>query len=289
MKDKTTSAIFLRHNVGAKLRDALLDSSLILTTKNKSYDLKIVDCCDYIQVYSKQNKFFGNFETISKKNNSIQKIDTDNLVKFNNINSNNKIKFQNIIRSKLECQRLAKANSKYWNTFITLTFKDNITDIKLANKKFRNFIDSIKRVFNSFKYICIPEFQKRGSVHYHLLSNININSNLITIQYFKNKKYYHIKYWNNGFNKVDNISGDIKKIIGYISKYMTKNIDNRLFNKHRYFYSRNLTKPTTIYINLSNIKEKTYYLNLLSNKNLIYENNYISLYDRDTINFKEYL
>ena len=36
-------------------------------------------------------------------------------------------------------------------------------------------------------------------------------------------------------------------IIGYLSKYMTKDIDNRLFGKRRYLYSQNLVKPKTYF------------------------------------------
>ena len=85
------------------------------------------------------------------------------------------------------------------------------------------------------------------------------------------------------------MQGDIKKIVGYISKYMTKDIDNRLFNRHRYFYSRNLIKPISFYLSFSKEKDLEYYNKIIKDKNLIYENKYISRYDESIINFKEYL
>lgn len=274
--------------------DLLLDSSLIITTNRLStYNVKLIDCNNYIQVYIMNNDCVHtdkNMEPQQKKKNScnIEKIDTDNL---NKINSNNAktIELKNIIRSKLECQRLAKCNSNEWKTFITLTFAENIEDIKTANKRFRYFIDKVQRVYKDLKYICIPEFQKRGAVHYHLLTNIDINNTDLIYSQKDNKKFKHIKYWNDGFTKVDNLEKDIKKIVGYISKYMTKDIDNRLYNHRRYFYSRNLIKPTTNYLNLSNPKHLKYYMKKINDKSLIYNNSYINPYNQELIQFNEFM
>ena len=85
--------------------DLLLDSSLIVTTNNKKlYNVKLVDCGDYIQVYYLQDK-----KLVSKKN------DDELSLKKINIESSSKedsnyigVELKNIVRSKLECQRLAK-------------------------------------------------------------------------------------------------------------------------------------------------------------------------------------
>lgn len=272
----------------------LLDSSLIVTTSKLSkYNIKLIDCNNYIQIYEMNEvrvQTDKSLEPLRTRNSfsNIKKIDTDNL---NKVNSNRvkTIELKNIIRSKLECQRLAKCNSTIWRTFITLTFAENVEDIKVANKRFRYFIDKVQRVYKELKYICIPEFQKRGAVHYHLLTNIDINNTDLIYTQIDNKKFKHIKYWNDGFTKVDNLNNDIKKIIGYISKYMTKDIDDRLFNRHRYFYSRNLIKPKINYLDLSNEKHKLFYDNLIKQKNLIYENIYQNPYNDDKIVFKEFL
>lgn len=278
-------------------RDYILDSSLISTTFLKSeinkelYDTKIVWCNDYIQVYKLNDKKLKNKKIEKEKN--ILNIDTDNLIKQGNkytiTNELKEIEFKNIIRSKFECQRLVKCNSNEWRTFITLTFKKNISDINYANKEFNKFISKIRRVFKSLKYICVPEFQKRGAIHYHLLTNIDINNEKVIYRQNNNKKFLHVKFWNNGFDKVDNVIGDIKKIVGYISKYMTKDVDNRLFGKHRYLYSQNLIKPSISYLDLSNPKHLEFYKKLLNKKELIYQNEYENSYNNDLILFEEYL
>ena len=266
------------------LGETLLDSSLILTTNNKElYNVKLVDCGDYIQVY------YLNNSRLKKSNDdelSLKKVkENDDYTKEEKPSA---IEPKNIIRSKLECQRLAKCNAKEWQTFITLTYEENITNIDEAKKDFRYFIDKVQRVYKDLKYICIPEFQKRGAVHFHLLTNIaKENKSLIFFQE-DNKRFLHIKYWNKGFTRVDVLKNDIKKIIGYISKYMTKDIDDRLYNRHRYYYSRNLNKPQVNFLDLSNPIHLQFYTKILNDKKIIYENIYQDIYRNEKIAFKEY-
>ncbi len=277
---------------GATLGSCLLDSSLIVTTTTELYNIKLVNCGDYTQVYYINEK--KSKKVKKDKEINIKKINTDNLrnntntITTNNIETKN-IDFKNIMRSKLECQRLAKANASEWSTFITLTIAENITDINRANKKLRYFIDKIKRIYKNLKYICIPEFQKRGAVHYHMLTNIKIDDTRFIYKQEDKENFKHIKYWNEGFTKVDNLEKDIKKIIGYISKYMTKDADNRLFNHHRYFYSRNLEQPKVSYLNLDIPKHLEFYNKIINNKSIIYNNTYKNFYNDDLIEFKEFL
>ena len=276
----------------------ILDSKLIVTTTKKTYDIKAVICGDYVQLY-----FYENKKTITEKQDNIdlelKKEKIDNMFEEKKKDSNKievpweqKIKEKNIIRSKLECQRLAKSNLKDWETFITLTFdpkimKASMKEITNANKRFRYFIDKVQRIKKDFKYICVPEFHKSGIVHYHLLCNININDNKLIYDQENNPKFKHVKYWNDGFTSVEIIKKDAKKIIGYIAKYMTKDIDNRLFNRHRYFYSRNLVKPISNYINLDNSIDNNFYQKIIQDKNLIYQNEYINPYDNTKVTFLE--
>lgn len=298
-----------KSNCVAPLSALLLDSSLISTTfckpqsKETIYNAKLIDCNGYLQLYTFTNDKSKNTlglertsleedeQKYKKSKADISTLDTDLLKKIDNtININNpkEIELKNIMRSKLQCQRLAKCNSEIWKTFITLTFAENITDITIANKEFNKFVYKIKRVFPDFKYLCVPEFMKNGRVHYHLLTNIDISNEKLIYRQLDNKKYLHIKYWNNGFDKVENIKGDIKKIIGYISKYMTKDIDNRLFGHKRYFYSQNLKKPIIEYLDINNPKHLDYLNKLINDKNIVYENNYVNPYNTEIVSFKEF-
>lgn len=295
----------------------LLDSSLILTTNSEKYDvmveeydIKIVECGNYCQLY-----LFNNKMKHRKEQNkdiidlSLEKINKKNKINdmFDNIDNNDNlpsltdtIQLKNITRSKLECQRLAKANMEDWKSFITLTFEENIIDLKEANKKFRYYIDKIQRLKKDFKYLCITEFQKRGAIHYHLLTNLECNSKFIPKQpikslynpssrTWKELEYYDLPYWIDGYSSAEPMDSDSKKVVGYISKYMTKDVDNRLFNRHRYFYSRNLNRPKESYINIENIKHSNYLKKIIQDKELIYQNEYANPYDNNKVSFLELL
>lgn len=262
---------------------ALLDSSLIIPTKSKNYDIKIIQCGDYYQVYKLKNK-----KIIQDKNLEldIKKINTEYLHKKENIKIQDKIiEYKNIQRSKIQLQRLVKANEDIFKTFITLTFADNIKDIELSNKKFDIWRTKIKSIKKNFLYVCVPEFQKRGAVHYHLLTNLSIENdkNIIMLQEGK-KTQYDVKYWSYGFTSVYPMQ-DIN-VVGYISKYMTKDIDNRLWGKRRYLNSRNLKQPSIVYLDTDKLDEFIHYIDLLD-YDVTYKNNYLTKFNEE-IEFVEY-
>ncbi len=285
-------------------RFPILDSRLIVTTNLDLYNVKLVECGDYVQIYSYDRKKSRtnekDKEDLSLKKDMIVENDKNKNDKKNiTLKDTNDIEKRNIIRSKLECQRLAKANMEDWQTFITLTFENtdkfDITNIDDCNKRFRYFVDKIKRVYKDFKYICVPEFsKKRGekygveAIHYHLLTNISINDKKLMYSQKNGSKFMHIKYWNDGFTSVEKMSNDPKKVVGYISKYMTKDIDNKLFSRHRYFYSRNLERPKENYIDLNNQKECEFLLKKIRDKEKIYSNTYLSPYDGNIVEFQEF-
>ena len=70
---------------------------------------------------------------------------------------------------------------------------------------------------------------------------------------------------------------------------MTKDIDNKLFGKKRYFFSQNLKKPTIEFLNLSNNRDFEYFKSLMKDKNLEYQSTYEDIYTKTTIEFKELL
>lgn len=278
----------------------ILDSRHIVTTNKKIYNIKLVDCGSFKQVYFYSKPKMKNENKKDYSDFNLLKIKPD-IGKQNEriLKNGSEIEERSIIRSKLQCQRIAKANMEEWKSFITLTFKENITDLKYANKRFRYFIDKVQRVYKDFKYICITEFQKRGATHYHLLTNIPCDSDIIPkrqikrlykadIKGYKELEYYDIKYWIDGFSSAEPIKNEPKKVIGYISKYMTKNIDKRLFNHHRYFFSRNLKTPKIDYINLNNSQELEFLTKKIQGKEIKYQNEYINSYDDTSVTFLEF-
>lgn len=271
----------------------ILDSKHIIATK-KVYDIKLVDCKEYCLVYLYHDRKVIKDNSIDttdlelKKSKIANFIDDEKTPKKKSNNLKHAIEERSIIRSKLACQRIAKANINIWKTFITLTFSENIIDLNYAKKRLKYFLDKVRRVKKDLKFLGIIEFQKRGAVHYHILTNIDINDTTLIYSQEDNSKFKHIKYWNDGFTNVKIIKGDVKKIIGYIAKYMTKNIDDRLFNHRRYFYSKNLDIPKENYIDLTKENEKKFYNKKIQDKVLIYHSEYINPYDNTSVTFLEY-
>lgn len=311
---------------------SLLDSSLISATNLKKCTHKIVQFGDYIQIYEFneiKRKNDNNLIKMKDKNYNIEQIslsyindnieynrntyvgstiDYINKTKKEKISENikkdveyKKIELKNINRSKFELQRLVKANEDIFKTFITLTFKDNVMDITLANKKFAHWRTQIRKMFSEFSYVCVPEFQKRGAIHYHILTNLDINENsniIIPQKEFsekqlkkmtleQRKKCYDVKYWNCGFSSVFSVK-DIN-VVGYMSKYMTKDIDNRLWGKRRYLYSQNLKTPTTLYLDLetADINDFFTYYNTIDKYELMHDSVYADKFGQ-AILFKEF-
>ena len=277
----------------------ILDSKLIVTTKLGLYNVKLVECGSYVQLYcysEKKARTTGkdtsDLELREYRMNKIFGVTTTQQHNTVNEEQPKVVEQRNIIRSKLECQRLAKANMSDWKTFITLTFEDttkfDVTNVDDCNKRLRYFIDKVKRVYPEFKYICVPEFQKRGAVHYHLLTNIAIDNEKLIYKQNDNPRFFHIKYWIDGFTSVEKLKNEPKKVIGYIAKYMTKDIDQKLFNRHRYFYSRNLITPSESYIDLDNPNDCEFLLKKIRGKEKIYSNQYINSFDGHDVEFQEF-
>lgn len=129
-------------------------------------------------------------------------------------------------------------------TTITLTFKDEITDYKQAQKAWDLFLKRLKYdVGKDFKYIATHEIQKRrGDVfHFHVLCNLG---------YFPVEKLNSI--WNNGFVFIRQIKSDDeetkKRQLQYEFKYIVKDIlddckNNERDKARKIYLSRNLKRP----------------------------------------------
>lgn len=156
-------------------------------------------------------------------------------------------------RAKRDLRRLINANhgqygDQFTSKFLTLTFGDNVTDLKVANYEFTKFIKRLNYlVFGTkkanLKYTCVVEFQKRGAVHYHVI--------IYNMPYLKANDIANV--WGNGFIKINNID-DIDNVGAYVSEYLGQAEkgqghdigDDRLQGKKSYFSSRGLFKPIEI-------------------------------------------
>lgn len=164
-------------------------------------------------------------------------------------------------RARTDLRRLIQANSgqyidnkgrPYKPVFLTLTFAENVQDFDTANHEFKLFIMRLGNVVGNrkerscLKYVVVPEFQKRGAIHYHLL--------IFNLPFIKASKIAEI--WRNGHIKINAID-EVDNVGAYVCKYMGKDLDDeRLRGKKCYFSSRGLFKPEEIQLDTSTQKHK---------------------------------
>jgi len=159
----------------------------------------------------------------------------------------------NIYRLKRQVKHILQANAaQYRNSenvsfrpiFITFTFTENIKELKTANALFSKFTKRLNyQVFGAktarLKYLAVPEFQKRGAVHYHVI--------YFNLPFIKNVYDFIKTTWGNSENyPVVKTIKNLNHLTSYVSKYFTKSgEDSRYFGEKRFFTSRGLFRPET--------------------------------------------
>lgn len=188
---------------------------------------------------------------------------------------NTEILKHNIYRSYGQMLEYAFVNGHHFKTFVTLTFADNIKDLDFANLQFRKCMKAIKRKYPYFMYLGVPEFQKRGAVHYHIMTNISIDDLRFIVQQKGQLNKYDFILWQHGFTSVFDLSlADEKFSVAlYLTKYFYKDVDNRLFGRNKILKSNNLEKAQ-VHEFMADSDEYNKYIEYLENKyNLTKEKN----------------
>jgi hypothetical protein len=123
---------------------------------------------------------------------------------------------------------------------ITLTYRDNLTDLSTAYRHLTAFIQSLRRRYGkAFAYVVVPEFQKRGAVHFHTLF-WGLPENLLPME---RKTRTLAQIWGHGFVYIKQTDGN-ERLAFYLAKYFTKAfVDPRLKNQKSYVASRNIKRP----------------------------------------------
>jgi len=139
---------------------------------------------------------------------------------------------QSTMRTRKKIRQLVNSNATM-DKFLTLTFAENVTDIKEANYQFKLFRQKLVRYLGrDFKYLGVIEFQKRGAVHYHLILDIPfIKWDVLSA------------LWGYGRIKIELIrkSNRAGLYMAKTTNYLTKSgEDTRLYGKKVFFYSYRL-------------------------------------------------
>ena len=157
-------------------------------------------------------------------------------------------------RAKNKVYELARANS--WDWFLTFTFdreKVDSSNYDVTLKKIKKWLDNQKqRYAPELKYIIIPELHA-DKVHYHfhgLLADCGDMVFTDSGHKKRGKPIYNLTGFKFGFTTATKVE-DTGRVASYIVKYMTKELNDSLYNRHRYLASRNLKKPEIVEYNLT--------------------------------------
>lgn len=149
-------------------------------------------------------------------------------------------KQRNIIKAKNRIRRLVQANFDQQGKFLTFSFakttKVDITSLTDCHVLYARFMRSLRDKYPNFRYVAVPEFQKRGAVHYHAM---------VDVPYTPWKTL--MKLWQYGGVYITKINNPAY-VGSYIAKYVGKALEDKRYSGHRCFYSsKNLIQPVVKY------------------------------------------
>jgi len=150
-------------------------------------------------------------------------------------------RIDNVLRAKRKFIRLVRANCDGTSkpALLTLTMYA-ITPLSTASALYTTYARLLKKTFGStLRYIGVPEFQRRGAVHFHVLvwgipDQVVLNER--DTRYLQN-------LW--GYGYVDCVPTDgSSKLAGYLAKYMSKSLlDERIIGKRGYYANASVLRP----------------------------------------------
>jgi hypothetical protein len=161
--------------------------------------------------------------------------------------------------------------------FITFTYEVNQLKVDTVLKDMKKFLRIERKKDPKLKYIYVFEYQKRGSIHIHMIANTKFET------YINDNGFLSLKNWSMGFTSIKQIHSssfdDNFKPYLYLFKYMTK---SQRIGKSFVHISRNFDKIIN-----SDYDE---YINKLKGENLLYKEDIEFKTDNDEhhIFIKEY-
>jgi len=200
---------------------------------------------DYLETY-----YYERNPIVSERPRDSYKSRTSNTVVVNDVvdseqsEATKKRREDSARRTELAFRRLILANLRDVEcpVLVTLTYAELQTDIGSARKDFYNFQKRASRIFKNWKYIAVPEFQKRGAVHFHAMC-WGIPESVVR---HERSTRLVAELWGKGFVDLKQTDGSFK-LAYYLAKYLGKaHVDSRLFGKRAYSASKNIERPQVV-------------------------------------------
>lgn len=186
-----------------------------------------------------------NFETMQEYEENKNKLDRKYAPKLENA-------VRSMNRSKNNLMDILKSND--FDFFVTLTFDKNKIDRlddKETREKFTQWTNNITRDLQNLYYVAVPEYHKKGGLHFHLLIGgviaedlgLKDSGKIVKSGRCKGQTIYNVTKWSKGFSTATKIF-DTNAVKYYLSKYLTKGkVDPRFYGKKRFYVSRNINRP----------------------------------------------
>lgn len=230
-------------------------SSKISIYKNGEVEIRKYDGI----IHSQKNRKFNNC-VVDELKTTISENDKNSKSKHNK-NDAKVISKKSLDRSRKNIINTVKNNEDKFNSFVTLTFKENIKDVDEAFDIFRKYIRKVRKHLDKkgldLYYLCVPEFQQRGAIHFHMIWSVSVDTLVIPKQPKKTVcshgklidiEYYDLTYWKYGFStayKIEKINEKFS-IALYMIKYLYKSFNDednkRLYSRQKVLKSQNFCK-----------------------------------------------
>lgn len=142
--------------------------------------------------------------------------------------------YKNVLRAKSKIRALCNENSHLLTKFLTLTFASDFTEDKIndANKILSNFLKRLSYKYKiKIEYLCVPELQKNGKIHFHLLCNLPF-IDVVELQLIWGYGIVHI-------TKID----DVRNLGAYLSSYVDKDFGKAFAGRKHFFKSKGVVYP----------------------------------------------
>lgn len=164
---------------------------------------------------------------------------------------------RSVRRSRVVIRDLVLCNDFDW--FCTFTFdpkkhdRYNFNHLKIT--MIRWLKSQILHHSPNLKYLVVPELHKDGAIHFHvLLKNFNGHTRLAKKKTKGNYEVYNLTGFRGGFTTASPLDDNKLAVAEYVSKYITKELI-ALFNKNRYFCSKDLKRPIKYHNKFFNFKK----------------------------------
>lgn len=238
------------------------------------YNLKIVNSGrDRIEIY--YSKDYAIEHCVNKPKGKRKKKIYDNKEQEEAAKKKNRISNLNNSRNKIA--RLIACNQDL-DIFITLTYSYQV-DMRDSKRALNNFFSKLRKKQKNLKYLWVLEFQGNGNIHYHVLTNLNIE--IDTTKYRKSEQHKKVerdfanKYWNHGFVDIRSLKGEgNSNVAKYLTAYITKDMMDKDLNGSRIYGYSNKTMYKPITTKILESKDQDEILQLFKDYDIQYSNSY---------------